>query len=59
MKGSATYKVKDEFKGCTVYTCPVPYERPDGSVFDLSKDLPQKDLAFLCEVIGHEGIEKE
>ena len=51
------YKVKSGFVGLVAWTSPPPFERSDGGKFVLGEKLTQKELAYLIEVVGYEGIE--
>jgi hypothetical protein len=56
-KDKPKYSIKPEYIGKEAWTSQPPYERKDGAKFTLNEKLSQKDLAFLFEVIGYEGIE--
>lgn len=53
------YRIKKKFIGNTVSTKAPTYPREDGGRFVLDGKLNQKDLGYLYEVMGHEGIEKD
>lgn len=57
MEKEKKYQIKPGYEGCDVYTIPPFYSRPDGGKFTLDEKLSQKDLGYLFEVIGHEGVE--
>ena len=52
MGKTPTYRIQPKFKGCIVGTKPPTYKRVGGGVFKLDDNLPQKDMAYLYEVIG-------
>ena len=53
------YKIVPEYVGMTAYAMPPEYSRKDGGKFVLDDKLSQKDLGYLFEVIGYEGVVKE
>ena len=56
-KENQKYALKPEFKGKTCWTIPPKEKRKGGGKFVLD-DLSQKDLGYLFEVIGYEGVIK-
>lgn len=51
------YKIVPEYLGKVAYTMPPAYDRQDSGMFILDETLSQKDLGYLFEVIGYEGVE--
>lgn len=52
------YIILDQYKDCEVYTAKPDYDRKDGGKFVLNEDLSKKDLAYLYDVVKHQGIIK-
>lgn len=57
MEKETKYRIKPEYVGKDVYTIAPAYKRADGAKFTLDDNLTQKDIGYLFEVIGHQGIE--
>jgi hypothetical protein len=51
------YRVKPEYIGLECDALSPEYERPGGGHFILNDELPQKDLGYLFEVLGYDGVE--
>lgn len=51
-----TYAIRDKSKGQKIHTKPCEWNQ--SGVFILTEDLSQKDLRYLHDVIGIQGIEK-
>ena len=53
------YKIAPGYEGLDVWTIPPKYSRKDGGKFTLDKNLSQKDLGHLFEVVKYPGVIKE